>query len=477
MTPADGPTNSVNARPDAGSFRDPLSRVFVDDDAVWRGLTAAALADFDALASSNFFAAALERGDIIATERVADGHPLAGDWTGVLRHARIDVLSYPYEWSFEMLRDAARLQLTLTREALAESLITKDASAYNVQFVGSKPVFIDVGSFEKVRRGEPWAGYRQFCELFLNPLYVQAVRDVPFQPLLRGNIDGITPGVAAAIIGKGGRFRKGVFTHVRLHARAERRYADADRERDVRAELKRAGFGPALIDAQLGNLRKAIDRLSWKQQASTWSDYADRGHYTDRDLDAKSSFVAAAVAAIGEPDNVLDLGANDGHFSRIALDAGARSVTAVDSDHLVVDRLYRQLREQGERRILPLVVNLADPSPALGWRSRERPSFVERMRPDLVLCLAVVHHLALTNNVPLDEIVALLADFGAPVVVEFPHRDDVMATRLLARKRTGLFDAYDIADWERALEHRFVIDERQSLPTGTRTIYRCRPRG
>ena len=155
---------------------------------------------------------------------------------------------------------------------------------------------------------------------------------------------------------------------------------------------------------------------------------------------------------------MLDLGANDGHFSRIAVDAGARSVIAVDSDHLVVDRLYRQLREQGERRILPLVIDLADPSPALGWRSRERPSFVDRMRPDLVLCLAVVHHLALTNNVPLDEIVALLADFGAPVVVEFPHRDDVMATRLLARKRSGLFDAYDVDNWERAVEQRFVID-------------------
>ena len=190
-----------------------------------------------------------------------------------------------------MLRDAARLQLALTREALADKLITKDASAFNIQFVGTKPVFIDIGSFERARRGEPWAGYRQFCELFLNPLYVQALRDVPFQPLLRGRLDGITPGVAAALIGRSGRFRKGVFTHVRLHARAERKYADADRERDVRAELKRAGFGPALIDAQLRNLQRALDRLSWKQRGSTWSEYGERGHYTDRDLEAKSSFV------------------------------------------------------------------------------------------------------------------------------------------------------------------------------------------
>jgi hypothetical protein len=467
--------NGVTARPDSGSFRDPLSRVFIDGDTVWRGLTADALTDFESLAASRFFSAALDRGDIVATEQ-ADTAVVPGDWAAVLRHKRLGVLSYPYEWSFEMLRDAARLQLRLTREALAESMITKDASAFNIQFDGSIPVFIDVGSFEQLRTGEPWAGYRQFCELFLNPLYVQAVCDVPFQPLLRGHIDGISPGVAAAIIGRRGRFRKGMFTHVRLHARAERKYADADRERDVRAELKRAGFGPALIDAQLRNLEKAVEQLSWNRDDSTWSGYGERGHYTDRDLEAKSSFVAAAVASLGEPPVVLDLGANDGHFSRVAVDAGAQSVVAVDSDHLVVDRLYRQLRQQGERRILPLVVDLADPSPAIGWRSRERPAFVERMRPDLVLCLAVVHHLALTNNVPLDEIVAFLADFGAPVVVELPHRDDVMAKRLLARKRGGLFDSYEVANWEMALEQRFVIEERQSLPSGTRTIYRCRPR-
>ena len=197
-----GAPHDVTARPDPGSFRDPLSRVFVDDDARLAGLDGRRPSPTSRHSPPRtFFAAALDRGDIVATERVADPAALPGEWAAVLRHERIAVLSYPYEWSFEMLRDAARLQLRLTRQALAESLITKDASAYNVQFVGSKPVFIDVGSFERLRHGEPWAGYRQFCELFLNPLYVQAVRDVPFQPLLRGHLDGITPGVAAAIIG------------------------------------------------------------------------------------------------------------------------------------------------------------------------------------------------------------------------------------------------------------------------------------
>jgi hypothetical protein len=448
-----------------------MSRVFVDDDGVWRGLTKEALADYEALAESRFFREAMARGEIVGTERVDDAS-LPGEWAAVLRHDRIDVLSYPYEWPFEMLRDAALLQLALTRAALAEKLITKDASAYNVQFVGTKPVFIDVGSFERLRGGEPWPGYRQFCELFLNPLLVQALRDVPFQPLLRGSIHGISPTIAADLLRGEGRLTKGVFTHVKLHARAERRYADADRERDVKAELKRAGFGPGLIDAQLKNLEKSVTALRWDKQDSTWSDYSDRSHYDDQDLRAKQRFVAAAVGS-RSPVRVLDLGANDGHFSRLALQSGAEYVVAVDSDHLVVDRLYRDLRRDGERRVLPLVLDLSDPSPGLGWRSRERPPFVERVRPDLVLCLAVVHHLALTNTVPLDEIVAFLGDFGAPLVVEFPHHDDVMASRLLARKRTGVFDAYNRQNWERALQSRFRVVASETLPGGTRTLYSC----
>ncbi len=453
-----------------------MSRVYRDGDTVLRGLNAEAFADFQHLASTRFFSAAVERGDIVRTE-VVDGVELPDGWAGVLRHERIEVVSYPYEWPFEMLRDAALLQLRLTREAIAEKLITKDASSYNVQFVGTRPVFIDIGSFERLRKTEPWPGYRQFCELFLNPLLVQAIRDVPFQPLLRGSVHGISPVVTADMLGGAGRLTKGVFTHVKLHARAELRYADADKERDVKAELKRAGFGPGLIDAQLKNLEKAIAGLKWDKQRSTWSDYGDRSHYTDRDLDAKDEFVRVTISGAAQmPRLVLDLGANDGRFSRTALAAGASLVVAVDSDDLVVDRLYRDLREEGERRILPLVLDLSDPSPGLGWRSRERLSFVDRVRADLVLCLAVVHHLALTNTVPLDEIVTFLADLGAPIVVEFPHRDDPMASRLLARKREGVFDAYDLPNWDKALERHFDVHDRITLPSGTRTLYRCTPR-
>ena len=475
MTNTGADADRVAATLDPGSFRDPTAQVLIAGEHVYRGLGAEALEAYEAVARTEFFPSLLAEGLVVATEKVSDPGSVASGWTGMLRHERVPVISYPYEWPFEMLRDAALLQLEVTRRALAEGFITKDATSYNVQFDGARPVFIDVGSFERLRSGSPWDGYRQFCETFLNPLVLQAVGGVRFHPWMRGSLDGIRPSEAASFITGRHRLNRRLAVHVLLHARAESRYGDADKARDVGGELARAGMGPKVLSAQVDNLTRTVQGLRWKAQSSTWSDYSDRSHYSDSDLATKEEFVARAVQDL-EPAKVLDLGANDGHFSKLALTHGAARVVAVDSDHLVVDRLYRHLRETSETRILPLVMDLADPSTGIGWRGRERPGFTDRVRPDLVLCLAVVHHLALTNTVPLSMVVDLLADFSAPVVVEFPHRDDQMAARLLARKRSGLFDHYDKPQWEAELRRRFDVTETVTTPSGTRTLYRCTPR-
>lgn len=463
----------TGAEQDAGSFRDPRSRVFTLDGEIYRGLTAEGLEDYAEVESTSFYRALQDEGKVVRTERLAAPPPGLEGWAAVLHHERVPVITYPYEWTFEMLRDAALLQLEVTRRALDERCITKDATSYNVQFDGTRPVFIDVGSFERLHPGEPWPGYRQFCELFLNPLVLQAVGGIDFQPWLRGSLDGIAPSQVAPLVRGRHRLDRKLAVHVLLHARAERRYADADRERDVRDEMQRAGFGPKVLAAQLDNLAATVRGLRWQAQGSEWSDYADRSHYTDADLSAKDDFVARSVQALVNPETVLDLGANDGRFSELALRHGAQRAVAVDSDHLVVDRLYRHLRDTGESRILPIVMDLSDPSTGLGWRGRERRAFTDRVRPDLVLCLAVVHHLALTDTVPFELIVDLLADFGAPLVVEFPHRDDPMAARLLARKRSGTFDHYDVGPWEAALSRHFDVVEAEAAPSGRRTLYRC----
>lgn len=447
--------------------------MFHSGSEVLRGLSPAGLAEFEAVAGAPFFAELLADRSVVGTELLQPGsHELHEQWAGVIRHERVPVISYPFEWSFEMLRAAALVQIDVTRRAVAAGFSTKDATSYNVVFHGSRPVFVDIGSFERAKPAEPWPGYRQFCDLFLNPLVLQAVAGIDFQPWLRGALDGISSSDVAAAIPARSRLRHGLAVHLTMHARAQRRYADTDAERDVKDDLARAGFSPKLVLAQLDNLERTVRALRWQAQHSEWSDYTDRSHYQGTDLEEKERFVAEAAAALS-PGLVLDLGANDGRFSLLALEHGAASVVAADSDHLVIDQLFRRLGQLGEERILPLVIDLANPSPPMGWRSRERAAFVDRVRPDLVLCLAVVHHLALTNTAPFEHIVALLADFEAPLVVEFPHPDDPMAARLLARKRTGEFDHYRVDAWERALTERFAIDVRHEL--ATRTLYRCTP--
>ncbi len=453
-----------------GSFRDPLNQVFLDGERVLRGFNAVGAEDLEALLGSGFHDAAVERGHLVSTDRV-DSSVLPGDWAAAVQHGRVPLISYPYEWSFAMLRDAALLQLDLTRQALGDQLITKDATPYNVQFVGAQPTFIDIGSFERLRPGEPWPGYRQFCQLFLYPLMMRARLDVSFRPWLRGSIEGITPHEMANLLGRRQRWRRGALTHVTLHARAERKHSDT--ERDIANELKGAGFGPALIAAQLKGLTKAIQRLEWRRSTSTWSSYSDRAHYVAGALDEKAAFVQEVVGR-KHRKLVWDLGANDGRFSRIAAQH-SDAVVAVDSDELVIDKLYRELAEEGNRIIIPLVMDLIDSSPALGWRGSERSAFYRRSSPDVILALALVHHLALPGNVPIAQIVEWLAEPGSEVVLEVPHEDDPMVVRLLRAKRPGTFEHYTAAHFDREIRKWFKVQDAVLLSSRTRTMYSLTP--
>jgi SAM-dependent methyltransferase len=460
---------------DAGSFRDWDSRVFYEDGRVLRALSATGLDDWLAVSGSRFFAEAVAAGKIVPTTRVEDvrvpAHVLA-DAAAVLEHERVPFVSYPYEWPFSMLRDAALLQLDLLGRALAEDLTLKDASSYNVQWRGARPVFVDVGSFEPLPAGEPWQGYRQFCMLFLNPLLVQAYKGIPYQPWLRGSLKGIPPADARAVMSFRDLFRRGVLTHVVLHARLERKHAAG--ERDVKRELRAAGFRKELIVANVRRLEKLVRRLDWRPGGSEWSSYEATTSYSGGDAERKEAFVRE-VAHARSWGLVWDIGCNEGRHARIAAE-NARYVVALDGDAAVTDRLYRSLRDEGATTILPLVVDVADPSPALGWHGLERRPLEARGRPELTLCLAVLHHVAITGNVPVPEFLAWLRELGTALVIEFPTRDDPRVARLLARKRPGAHPDYDREPFERALGERFEFDRSEELAGGRRILYFARPR-
>jgi SAM-dependent methyltransferase len=466
-------TADLRIRAEPGSFRDPANRVFHLGDQVLRGLGPQAAADWRSLAASDFFAALLAEGKVCGTTAVDPTTLPDTGWTTVLRHERIPFVSHPYEWSFGMLRDAALLHLEILRRALEAGFTVKDGSAYNLQWRGATPVFIDIGSFAPLVEGEPWAGYRQFCQTLLYPLLLQAHLGVDFQPWLRARVDGIEPDQLRPLFRGVRRLLPGVPTHVHLHGAMQARHATASSSA-VTAQLRDAGYSRQLALATVRRLTRLVRRLDRRVDGGHWVDYQRTCGYSARDRTAKESFVAAAATG-GTARLALDLGANDGRYARIVA-RHADQVVAVEQDPAVVDTLYRALRTQGDRRILPLVMDLADPSPGGGWAGVERAGFAARTHADLVLALAVVHHLAIGRNVPLPEVVDQLVRYvrpGGRLVVEFVHPRDPMALRLFANKPAGIFPDYRRDEFARLLAARCRIERQQDLPCGTRTLYQA----
>ena len=437
------------------SFRDPAARVLRHDGQILRYLTPAAWRDFERLSSTRFYREFTDAGRLVATTEASRAQipQLSDPWVAVLRHQTIPVVSYPYEWCFSMLQDAALLQIDLLLAALDEGMTLKDATPFNIQWIGTRPVFIDIGSFTAAAPGEPWAGYRQFCEMFLYPLFLQAYKDVPFHPWLRGSLEGVEAEHINRLMSARDRLRPGVFPHVYLLSKLQARYASTPR--NVRKDLRAAGFTAALITHNVRRMRHLVAGLTWRRARSTWSEYADGTTYDQTDRARKKQFVLRAA--------------------RSAPRACADRVIAVDADHLAIERLYRALKGEHDSTILPLVGNLTDPSPGLGWRHQERQTLEARSRPDLILALALIHHLSVGRNVPLPELVAWFASFEADVVIEFVAPQDAMVAQLV-RNREALASGYTQDRFEACVAEHFVIAATERLQSGTRTMYYVRPK-
>lgn len=459
--PGERPTAAIELEP--GSFRDRRARVFYRNGEVLRGIDAQAYRDWQAVRESGVVDRCVGSGWMVATEEVAEP---TDSWAAILRHERVPFVSYPYEWCFDMLRDAALLQLDVLLAALEADCTVQDASPFNVQWKGVAPVFIDVASLKPLPPGEPWVGYRQFCQLFLYPLLLRAYRGVSFQPWLRGRLDGLRPDECWRLMSTRDLLRPGVFTHVFLHARAQARLGAT--QRDVRDDLRRAGFDKRLIQHNVRRMRRLVSDLTTEAGSSEWSDYAAQHTYGAVDEATKADFVR--TVAMQKPRSLVwDLGCNTGvHARLVAPHAG--SVVAIDRDELTVARLYVSLRAEGVDNVLPLVADLTDPPPPLGWRGRERKSLAERGRPDLVLCLALLHHAVIGGNVPLPEFVAWLGELGGELVIEFVTRDDPMVQRLL-RNRVDQYSDYTLESFEACLRRHFEVLRCQPLCEGRRLLY------
>lgn len=471
---------SVVLKYESGSYRDRDGRVFIDDGGgICRALSARALVEWNVVRQTRFFNEASAAQRIVSTETLRDPDSLpaedsAGSWAGVLRHEVVPFISYPFEWSFGMLQDAAYLHLELLERALADDITLKDGTAYNVQWFGTRPVFIDVASFERHVPGQPWAGYRQFCQTFLFPLMLQAYKNIPFQPWLRGCLDGITPQECRNLMSFRDFFRPGVLSHVWLHAKlqASRTVETMDSSRALAA----SGFSKDLILANVSGLKRLIRGMRWKAPPSAWSAYAAANGYSTADRQTKENFVRRAVHS-RRWCQVWDLGCNTGSYSRIAAE-NSDLVVAMDADYLSVERFYQSLKaapEPARAPILPLVNNLVDPSVGLGWRGAERKSLRDRGHPDLTLCLALIHHLVLGHGIPLRELLEWLAELRTGLIIEFVSKADPMVQRLLRGRRDNYAD-YEPDVFDRILKELFEVVDTVPLESGTRTLYFAKAR-
>jgi ribosomal protein L11 methylase PrmA len=469
MTPprAADPVAESGAR-DPGSFRDPSGFVFWRDGRPYRQIQQRFASEWDAFVGSPLERRLIERGRLLPYETVSLELAEGPGAHAVISPEPLEFVSYPFEWTFGELKDAALLTLDAQLDALADGWTLRDASAFNVQFRAVKPVLIDSLSFEPHEDGAPWVAYRQFCEHFLAPLALMARRDVRLADLLRTEIDGVPLDLAARLLPWRTRLNFGLLSHVHLHARSQRRHAGNE---DEGTAARSARVPRSRLVALIGNLRSTVKGLNWTPEGTEWSDYADHTSYGDVATASKATLVEAFVREV-PGTRAWDLGANTGRYSRIAANAGKR-VLAFDIDPAAAEQHYRALKREGGTDILPLVQDVANPSPGLGWAVRERRSLLERADADVILALALVHHLAISRNVPLPMVLGLFADLAPWSIVEFVPREDPMVRRLLSARR-DVFDDYTIDGFRAATAGRFEIVREEPIAESPRTLFLLR---
>jgi hypothetical protein len=447
------------------SFRDPSGFLFMVDGELFRQINRSYQSDYELLMQSGLYDDLIGKGLLIDHEDVSDRFDLSPEAYKVIQPTPILHVSYPYEWCFTQLKDAALRTLRIQKLALTYDLSLKDCSAYNIQFTRGKPILIDTLSFERYREGEPWVAYRQFCQHFLAPLALMAYKDVNLSKLLRVYIDGIPLDLVSKLLPFRTRFKMPILTHLHLHASAQKRYADRPvKPGDVRiGKVSRTG-----LLGLISSLQTLIRKLKWKPSGTEWGDYYEICEYSESALAEKERILGEWIEK-SQPDNVWDLGANLGYFSRLCSDRGIPTL-AFDIDPAAVELNYLEVKKRKEDSLLPLVMDLTNPSPSLGWANTERESFLQRGPAKMVLALALIHHLVISNNVPLDDFAALLAQVAERAIVEFVPKDDPQVQKLLLT-RQDIFDQYDPPHFEQAVKSFFEIEAVEEIQGTLRRLY------
>ena len=448
-----------------GSFRDPSGFVYTRDGILYRQINRSFRESFEAFLASGLYEELARDGLLVPHEQVGLDLSATDEAHTVIRPERVDFVSYPYEWSFGQLQDAASLTLEVQRRALARGFTLRDSTAYNIQFHKGRPILIDTLSLEPRDEGRAWGAYKQFCEQFLLPLTLMSQRDVRCGTLLRNYLDGIPLDLGSRLLPRRSWVSSRSLIHIHLHAWAQGRYAGSA----VNSAAKgRTMSGKALVTL-VESLSASVRGLSWHPAGTEWADYEVDNNYSVAAAQAKRNMVVDHIRKTGAR-TVWDLGANTGEYSRAAREV-ASLVVSFDLDPAAVERNYRRVRQNGESGILPLIQDLTNPSPSQGWAGRERLSLAERGPADAVLALALIHHLAIGHNLPLERVAAYLGRLCRVLVIEFVPKSDGQVQRLLL-SRPDIFPSYTKEGFEKAFARHFRVEAVDPVPDSERWLYR-----
>ncbi len=448
----------------AGSFRDPSGYVTRHQGEFIRVIAPAYREHFEHLRDSGLHEALVNKGLLLAHTEI-DAAPFPGAWKA-LRPRQLPFISYPYEWCFSQLQDAALATLDIEEEALSRGMTLKDASAFNIQFVDGRPALIDTLSFEKLGEPKPWVAYAQFCRHFLAPLALMSYCDTRLNALLLAHLDGVPLDLAARLLPWRSKLRPSLLLHLHTHAASERWF-----EKHEVSKARQRSFSLNSLRGVVSTLRGAIGGLKHRFRQHHWTAYYGETVTGGDYVSSKQQIVSGWLDQM-RPPSVWDLGANTGLFSRLASERGA-SVIAFDGDAECVESNYLEARAQKRPNLLPLVLNLANPTPALGWENKERDPWLERPAPDTVLALALVHHLAIGNNVPLPDLARFFARIAPRLVIEFVPKDDPNARKLL-RVREDIFPEYTEAGFTAHFARWFTVEHSARPANSNRVLYQMR---
>lgn len=454
----------------SGSFRDPAGYVYEYDNKIYRLINEIGRKEYEHISQQGIFNSAIAAGYLIASKEI-DSTKWPADAKGcayLLEHERIPYVSYPYEWSFYHLKQAALHHLDFQLWLFKHNIALKDASAYNVQFRGAKPVFIDLLSLTPYREGDFWLGHSQFCEQFLNPLLLRSTAGVSPNNWFRGRMEGIATSDLARLIPFHKRFNWNVFSHVLLQAKLEKS-AIQNQDKAIEKTRKIRSISKLAYEGFLCQLRNWIAKLEPRDTGKTfWGNYTETHTYANNENEAKRQFIAEFVKAV-QPEKMVDLGCNTGDYSILALEHGAKYVVGFDFDQSAVEFAFGR-SQTNKLPFLPLLLDAANPSPNQGWLQSERHGFAERTKSDALIALAFIHHLAIAKNIPLAELIDWLINIAPQGVIEFIPKDDSTIVKMLSL-REDIFSEYHQDYFELLLLKKAKIIKQQCISAEGRTLY------